>query len=251
AVALGIIFFILTKDTETWSISSKQLVNVPIPEDAASFFGSEAVDVFSGRVGHYVFTSSQSVYDAGQNLSEEDFDPRTHTFDSVAGKSEDYAEAKRQAEAEFFQAEGFPVTAVRFPIVIGIDDSTNRFLFHVRRVASLDEIYLPNPLAKISFVDSGDAAEALKFLGALGPQGPINVASEQPVELGAFVGLIEKALGKTAIFTQQETPDNLSPYGIRDHWYMTTSKLTSLGFSLRPIEEWVGPSAIQMLKENP
>jgi len=37
AVAAGIIFYILTKDSETWSISSDHLVSVPIPEDASSF----------------------------------------------------------------------------------------------------------------------------------------------------------------------------------------------------------------------
>ncbi|MEM8998732.1 MAG: SulP family inorganic anion transporter [Bacteroidota bacterium] len=39
AVIVGILFFVFTKDHETLAIASKQLVNVPIPEDAASFFG--------------------------------------------------------------------------------------------------------------------------------------------------------------------------------------------------------------------
>mgnify|MGYP000274166311 CR=1 FL=1 len=39
AVAVGIIFYILTKDSETLSISADHLVSVPIPEDTASFLG--------------------------------------------------------------------------------------------------------------------------------------------------------------------------------------------------------------------
>ncbi|EKN66902.1 hypothetical protein BABA_13477 [Neobacillus bataviensis LMG 21833] len=33
-----------------------------------------------------------------------------------------YAEGKRQAEAVLFQQATFPVVAVRFPIVMGVDD---------------------------------------------------------------------------------------------------------------------------------
>jgi MFS superfamily sulfate permease-like transporter len=37
AVAVGIIFYVLTKDNDTFSISADHLVSVPIPEDASSF----------------------------------------------------------------------------------------------------------------------------------------------------------------------------------------------------------------------
>ncbi len=39
AVAIGIIFFVLTQNNSVLAISSDHLVSVPIPEDAASFFG--------------------------------------------------------------------------------------------------------------------------------------------------------------------------------------------------------------------
>lgn len=39
AVAIGIIFFVLTQNSSVLAISSDHLVSVPIPEDAASFFG--------------------------------------------------------------------------------------------------------------------------------------------------------------------------------------------------------------------
>jgi len=38
AVIVGIVFYVLTKGDETWGISTKQLVSVPVPEDAGSFF---------------------------------------------------------------------------------------------------------------------------------------------------------------------------------------------------------------------
>src|SRR5690606_29917756 len=39
AVVLGIVFFTLTQNSETLSITGKHMVSVPVPEDAASFFG--------------------------------------------------------------------------------------------------------------------------------------------------------------------------------------------------------------------
>jgi len=37
AVVLGIVFYIITKSNDTWSIASSHLVSVPVPEDASSF----------------------------------------------------------------------------------------------------------------------------------------------------------------------------------------------------------------------
>ena len=47
AVALGIIFFILTQGNDTFAISSKHLVNVPVPKDVNSFFGQFQLPNFS------------------------------------------------------------------------------------------------------------------------------------------------------------------------------------------------------------
>ncbi len=39
AVVVGILFYVITKNNESFAIASKNLVSVPVPEDAASFFG--------------------------------------------------------------------------------------------------------------------------------------------------------------------------------------------------------------------
>ena len=91
-------------------------------------------EILAGRVGHYVFTSSQSVYAPGAAVREEVFDPLNHPFTKDARTGDDYAEAKRQCEAVFFRQSGFPVTAVRFPIVAGVDDYTGRLRWHLERV---------------------------------------------------------------------------------------------------------------------
>lgn len=47
AVAVGILFYILTQNSETLAISKDHLVSVPVPEDAASFFGQFSFPNFS------------------------------------------------------------------------------------------------------------------------------------------------------------------------------------------------------------
>jgi MFS superfamily sulfate permease-like transporter len=50
AVVIGILFFIVTRDNPFWGISSEHLVNVPVPEDAASFLAQFSFPNF-GLIG--------------------------------------------------------------------------------------------------------------------------------------------------------------------------------------------------------
>ena len=57
--------------------------------------------------------------------------PKKHRFAKTVEVTQDYAEAKRQAESAFFTDAKFRVIAARFPIVCGPDDYTSRLEFHV------------------------------------------------------------------------------------------------------------------------
>ena len=81
-----------------------------------------ACDIFKDKVKHYVFTSSQSVYQAGANITEDEFKPENHQFEKEESVDSNYAEAKRQAEVAFENFATFPITYVRFPIVLGEND---------------------------------------------------------------------------------------------------------------------------------
>jgi nucleoside-diphosphate-sugar epimerase len=210
--------------------------------DQVCFTGQEAkeaLEIFKGKVGHYIFTSSQSVYGPDQNISESTFDPTTYEFEEMVPKAGHYAEAKRQSEAVFFRDGDFPVTAVRFPIVLGADDYTGRFAFHVNRILNGQEIYMVNPQAKISFISSDDAAMVLRFLGEQKAVGPINACSEKPIVLKDFITLLESELGKSAVMVDAPTEENTSPYGIDSDWFMNIEKLKALDCLPAPIETWL------------
>lgn len=195
-----------------------------------------ACEVFEGKVRKYIFTSTQSVYKPGKNLTEKNFNVDDYKITTKYNKNENYGEAKRQAELAFKENSTFPVVSVRLPIVIGEDDYTKRFNFHVERIREQKEIYFPNIQARLSLITSDDAARSLLFLAESEFTGAINVASPDPIRLKDLVEIIEKNVDKKVIIASNPTDDNHSPYGIDSDWFADCSLLSEHGLVLSEIK---------------
>jgi len=198
-----------------------------------------ACDIFSGKTNRYIFTSSQSVYGPGSDLQESNFNPLEHQFTEIADRQQDYGEAKRQAEATFFRYAPFEICAVRFPIVLGPDDYTERLKFHVDHVREGKAIYFPNIEAKISFIQSSDAAAFLEHLAHHSLTGPVNACSEHPVALKQVIQWIEQSVKKQANISGSASEGDPSPFGIESDWYMNAQSMRNTGFHVPPISEWL------------
>ncbi|MEF3306766.1 NAD-dependent epimerase/dehydratase family protein [Paenibacillus sp. GYB003] len=146
-----------------------------------------AVDLFTGRVNRYVFTSTMAVYDGREEiLDERAFDPIDYKVDLTMdrfmyGLSTDramYKEGKRQAEAYLYQNATFPVVAVRPPFVISHeDDYTGRFMFHVHKIVNCEPISLVGS-SPVSFVSAAELAEFLEYAGTNSDfKGPVNASN--------------------------------------------------------------------------
>ncbi|SNR57947.1 Sulfate permease, MFS superfamily [Maribacter sedimenticola] len=61
AVAVGILFYLLTKDSDVLAISSDHLVSVPVPEDAASFLGQFSFPNFSAITNPQVWVTAFTI----------------------------------------------------------------------------------------------------------------------------------------------------------------------------------------------
>jgi nucleoside-diphosphate-sugar epimerase len=198
-----------------------------------------ALAVFQGKVKRYVFISSQSVYGDGQHIPESAFTPNLYKFSTPVNRDVDYGEAKRQAEAVFFQKADFPVTAVRFPIVLGEDDYTERLKLQVKLIHEERPVFIPNIEAKISFIHSQDAGAFLAFLSRHELIGPVNCCAPEPIALRELVHRIEQVVGKDARVTKKEGQGEASPFGITADWFMNTQKAVGSGFNPRPITDWL------------
>lgn len=193
----------------------------------------------------WIHTSSQSVYGPGMGLCEDQFVPVNHKIRERVSTEDDYAEAKRQAEAIYFNSELFDsICAVRFPIVIGSDDYTGRFQYHIDALKNKKEVFFPNLDASISFIHSDDAAICLQELIRSFEAGPINCCAPKPVKLGNFLKVLEAHYGKQFILGS-DPHYNFSPYGIGQDWWMDADKMIKKGIRVKEIPDII----VQILRE--
>ncbi|MFO1446295.1 NAD-dependent epimerase/dehydratase family protein [Bacillus sp. Bva_UNVM-123] len=200
---------------------------------------SEACEVFSGKVKHYILTSTLSVYEfADGSRKEEDFNPNSYPIKIGTKTDFSYGEGKRLTEAVFYQKADFPVSAVRFPIVLGVDDYTKRLHFHIEQIKNGKPIGIPNLNALLSFISSDEAASFLNWLGNQQIEGPINACSKGELSLREILSIIEEAVQKQAIVEQQTDEENQSPFGVPADWYMDTAKAEAAGFQFQDLKKW-------------
>ncbi|MED4780613.1 NAD-dependent epimerase/dehydratase family protein [Brevibacillus choshinensis] len=207
----------------------------------------EACDVFRGKVGKYVLTSTLSVYDfSEEGLKEEAFDPYTYDILPATRDKFTYQEGKRQAEAVFFQQTDFPVVAVRFPIVLAEDDYTKRLHFHVEHIQEERPIGIANPQAIMCFIHAQEAAEFLQWVGATTLTGPVNACSHGTIRQQTLMEDIADVVGKPAQLVAEKDAADFSPFAFPASFYMDNEKAAAAGFSFWKLEAWL-PKLIQTI----
>ncbi|WP_409295155.1 NAD-dependent epimerase/dehydratase family protein [Peribacillus sp. SCS-26] len=210
----------------------------------------EASRIFEGRVKKYIFTSSLSVYEFGPDRKKEgDFDPYSYKLEPADEDGITYGEGKRRAEAVFYQQTRFPVNAVRFPIVLGLDDYTKRLHFHIENMKKDMAVGVPNREALLSFIHSDEAARFLLWLGKSGLDGPVNACSDGETSLSSLFDLLEEATGKEALIQPITKEEQMSPFGVSESWYMDNSKAKNAGFEFDDLHEWL-PALIGELSKD-
>lgn len=197
---------------------------------------------FFKTVQRYIFISSASVYDDKTPWNEMAFDPSTWKIRAEPEgqqKENIYQFGKRQAEAVFTQEAHFPVVHVRFPFILGPDDYTRRLDFHFERVRDGQPIYMPNPNAKISMIQSEDAAKFLIWSMNKDFSGPVNIASPESLALDQLLKLIEAATGRQVQLAKKEEDENHSPYGVRDDFVLDVNRVQALGYKSKKLMSWL------------
>ena len=212
--------------------------------DFACFTGAEAREAvqFFKNVGRYIFISTASVYSNAGLRPESTFDPKAwiiHDEPTDEEKKNPYQFGKRQAEAVFAQEAHFPVASIRLPFILGPDDYTRRLAFHVERVEQGQPIYMPNPKAKISLVQSEDSARFLEWSLKRDFSGPVNFASPEAIGLDELLAMIEASTGRKALLVNHETAGNHSPYGVPEDGILDVRKVQALGYVPKSLKSWL------------
>ncbi|QKS70709.1 NAD-dependent epimerase/dehydratase family protein [Paenalkalicoccus suaedae] len=206
------------------------------PNDA-----KDAIEVFKGNVSRYILTSTLSTYAFNDkpNKVEKDFDPFAYPITYGRKEDFDYGEGKRLAEAVFFQEAPFDVVAIRPPVVLGLDDYTERLHYHIRKVANNEPIGFSEPDSNVSFVDSAELAAFLLWCGDQSFTGPVNASSRDQLSLTDLLTLIENTVDKKARVEEPGDDVESSPLNFPASYYQDVALAASYGFEFSQLESWL------------
>lgn len=193
------------------------------------------------RAKKLIHTSTQSVYLSNDLQKEEDFDPYTYPMRLGARDKFTYGEGKRLAEAVYFQEAKIPVTAVRFPLVLGPDDYSGRLDFHIQRIANGVPIVASAPDSLTSLISADEAASFLFWIGQQEFCGPINACSNGEISLSAILELMSSVVKKPPIVHSKGEKANDSPYAQNHSRHLSNAKAEALGFHFSQMSDWLRP----------
>ena len=202
---------------------------------------ANACEVFSGKIGHYVFTSSIVVYYSSPGLGkfETDFDPlEVRPSKGRYPQQIDYRKGKQQAEAYLAQNAPFPYAAARIPCVIGPNDPAKNLEFLIGRIINRKPIVIPPTSGLMNPIDWDDAGRFLAWLGLNAKIGPYNAGSEHWITTAQMTKLAAKILGLNAIIHNQGPDSDRTKYADELELTVDVSKAKRKGFEFTPFEQW-------------
>jgi nucleoside-diphosphate-sugar epimerase len=179
--------------------------------DTALYKSAEADDIvklLSGRTGHYIFLSSGQVYlvreGAQRPFTEDQYagplmpPPKLNTFGYEEWL---YGMDKRQVEDRLsaaWEAQGFPYTSLRLPMVNSERDHFNRLYAYVLRLQDGGPILAPStPNYPLRHVYGRDVVRAIVHLieTGLGKGRAYNLSQDETLTLEQFLDLLGGIMG--------------------------------------------------------
>jgi 2'-hydroxyisoflavone reductase len=131
---------------------------------------SASAAALAGRVGHYLFVSTRSVYRSFK--PHEDFDESAAVLDGAEG----YGALKARSEEAIQAALPNHVTIVRPGLIVGPFDPTGRFTYWPLRIERGGDVLAPGrPQRMVQFIDARDLASWCVTMAAGPPSGVFNV----------------------------------------------------------------------------
>ncbi|MFS0783248.1 NAD-dependent epimerase/dehydratase family protein [Bacillus sp. 1P06AnD] len=190
-----------------------------------------------------VFTSSMAVYGPGRLLDEALFVPEEYRLEPFS-EALDYGEGKRRAEAYYAQHAPVPYTAVRFPVVLGEEDYTERLLSYGKQVASQTE--LANPEGDMCFISSDEAARFLCWCGQHDITGPINACSDGTISIQNIISYYGE---KIDVPVRVGVEGSEGAYHTYTNYILSNSYAESKGFTFNQLDSYIYPLMDRYIKE--
>jgi len=215
-----------------------------------------AIPIFDGHVGRYLFVSTGSVYadnklDFFTHCPFKETDVNWSNLDYTYPPNEDpYGVGKRHCEKWLCENSSVPYTIVRIPAIMGWDDPTSRMWWWVQRALDSNGVIISDQdHAPFRTLYCADAAE--NFIRAITANETIgqtyHIATEEVFTPQRWVDLIWKAAGHKPDITFvptdviQSSLENHAPPLCRPIPYIhdLSKAKNDFGFSTTPAEEWI------------
>jgi 2'-hydroxyisoflavone reductase len=223
------------------------------------FWVRDAGKVLAGKVAHYLFISTISVYADGskRGIDEGDAlavyqgkDAMGETQASLRADLERlYGPLKALSEAEARRQFGERVTIVRPGFIVGPRDETDRFTYWPHRVAQGGEMLVPGDGADpVQFIDGRDLGEWMIRLAEADTPGTFNaLGPAKPTTMDAVLRACEKATGAKPTYThvapellearQADLPIWVSRKGsLAGYGAVSNTRALRAGLTFRPLE---------------
>lgn len=188
--------------------------------------------------GRYIQMSSTAVYtDLIMNTEECSFNPETYGLRMIDREDDEYGEGKRQAECAAAQLyPGVKSVFVRYPVVLGRRDYTNRLRSYVQNMLEGQPMYIDNMDSRLSFISSEEAGGFLAYLVGQDCTGAINGANEGTVSVGEILAYVSEKTGKMPVLRE----DGIAmPYNGMADYSVNTSRANQLGWRFTDIRTWI------------
>jgi 2'-hydroxyisoflavone reductase len=202
----------------TWDVCIDNPTSLP-------FWVRDAGKVLAGKVGHYLFISTISVYaDGAPHGMTEDAavapyagaDPMAETMEKLQANMELYGPLKALSEAEARKQFGERTTIVRPGYIVGPRDETDRFTYWPKRIAQGGEILVPGDgLDPVQIIDGRDLGEWMIRLAEQGTTGTFNaVGPDYAMSTDMMVHGCHAVTGGAATFTHVDSEFLMAQEGV-------------------------------------
>lgn len=193
----------------------------------------------NAECGRYILMSSSAVYgNIHADTKESDFAAGKYKLCWCERADHNYAEVKRQAECALVQH--YPeqeYIAVRYPIVIGKNDYTNRLRFYAESIYNGTPMFVDDMDSRISFIHEKEAGLFLSHLADSDITGAVNGCSKGDISIAEIIAYAELKTGRKAVFSESGKP---APYnGYPEFATLDTHKAAETGFAFSDIKEHI------------
>src|SRR5215472_9605526 len=160
---------------------------------------SESATLLSGRVGHYGYVSSRSVY-SWPIPSRSDESAPVVDGDADSDDGSDYAAAKRGGELAVLEHFDGPSVLARVGLILGPYEGVGRMPWWLRRIERGGDVLAPGPRDQpLQYIDCRDLARWLLHAADTAVSGPFNTVSQPGhATMASLLAAVVDATGSAA-----------------------------------------------------